>query len=168
MIRDFVCETDAEDFMRIDQSAFDYVYEIKNKNGSFVYMPYSLEELEYLVAFVYVDEIGMVQGWMTYDKLGNPKKCKTKQKKYYYKVNEIAVHPSQHGKGIGSKLLKHLFNITDKQRSVCYVEVQYEAGKEPSNVRFYAKNGFKHTDPLELSFTKSDSSLGPIVTMIRE
>ena len=60
-------------------------------------------------------------------------------------IGPLGVHPDYKGKGIGSKLLKHVIEIADKSKTPCYLETDAEI-----NLPLYKRHGFKITKEVQI------------------
>ena len=50
----------------------------------------------------------------------------------------LGVDPHHHGKGLGSRLMKHALTVCDKDNSLAYLE-----SSNPRNIPFYKRHGFE-------------------------
>lgn len=64
----------------------------------------------------------------------------------HYYLFAIGVDPAKQGRGIGSKLLRHVLDRCDEEKSAAYLEASSE-----SNMRLYARNGFEVTEEFKMA-----------------
>lgn len=69
------------------------------------------------------------------------KPSESKREEAYVELSSIGVAPAAKGRGIGSRLLAHVKQITDDSR-YAYVALETDARNNESANRFYRKNGF--------------------------
>ncbi len=64
----------------------------------------------------------------------------------HYYLFAIGVDPAKQGRGIGSKLLRHVLDRCDAEKTAAYLEASSE-----SNMRLYARNGFEVTEEFKMA-----------------
>jgi len=75
-------------------------------------------------------------------------------RKPHYYLSLLGVHPSHHGQGWGSKLLRPILEHADKNRKMCYLETETE-----KNVEMYRHFGFEVVKSIHPDFSDADFHL---------
>merc|ERR1712176_581678 len=72
----------------------------------------------------------------------------------YIYIQQIGVKPIRQGKGIGSKLLRTIFDVANSINAVCYLETETK-----ENESLYQHLGFKTLEELKINVPGDDTTL---------